>query len=95
MAALPVKEAQCRQMFSSCVGGRGEGGSKPWAPEPSLLSAQTPSPLPPPDSHIVRERDVSTPCQQHADHFDVLVLCGPDNGRPAPTVLWVGREGGG
>ena len=24
MAALPVKEAQCRQMFSSCGGGRGK-----------------------------------------------------------------------
>lgn len=25
MAALPVNEAQCRQMFSSCGGGRGRG----------------------------------------------------------------------
>lgn len=45
-------------------------------------------------THVVREGDVSAPCQQHADHLDVLVLCSPDDGCPPPTVLWVGREGG-
>lgn len=48
----------------------------------------------PHNSHVVCEGDVSTPCQQHADHLNVLVLRGPDDGRPSPTVLWVEREEG-
>ena len=71
--------------------------SEPLNPASSLLRGpgQSPPPLPPTNSHVVCEGDIGAPCQQHADHLNVLVLRSPDNGRPSPTVLWVGREGGG
>lgn len=97
MAALPVKEAQCKQMFSSCGVGRERVGigSEPFNPASTLFRGLGPPPhLPPrPNSHVVCEGDVGTPCQQHADHLDVFMLCGPDDGCPSPTVLWWrGRE---
>lgn len=65
------------------LGGRWGQAVSPGTPSCALL--------PHPDrtlSHVVCEGDVGAPCQQHADHLDVLVLRSPDDGRPAPAVLW-------
>lgn len=68
------------------AGGQVVGG---WSsPEGLELSPAFPAPMT--ATHIVSEGDVSTPCQQHADHFNVLVFCGPDDGRPPAAVLWAG-----
>lgn len=101
MAALPVKEAQCRQMFSSYgVEGKdvqvAESLNVPFILLRGLgLSLLLPSPKPDQIlTHIVSEGDIGTSCQQHADHINVLVFCGPDDRRPPTTILWVGRSEG-
>lgn len=58
MAALPVKEAQCRQMFSSC-GGAGQDGNG--VREFSLHFAQRSHSYPPPLA--LRARECSSRCQ--------------------------------
>ena len=88
MAALPVKEAQCKQMFSSC----GNKGRRQRCSHLNPCTARSHSTRHQPSQrsrvpHIVSEGDIGTTGQQHPDHVDVLVLGCPDDGRPAPTVL--------